>query len=267
MLRFISFGSGSSGNCYCLFTDGDAMLIDAGLGIRTLKKDFINYGLSLASIHHIIITHDHADHISSVGSLSTKFHLPVYTTAKVHEGIFRNWHVKQKIESKNIRYIEKNQTSQIGEFAVTPFNVPHDSTDNVGYMIEAEGVVFTLITDCGHITDEMKPIIHKTNYLVIEANHDLQMLDNGPYPVFLRNRIKSENGHLSNDSCGEALAECLSPELRHVWLCHLSEKNNTPDNALRTVSGILKAKGIKVGGELKVDVLNRKQPTGIFELT
>lgn len=242
------------------------MLIDAGVGVRLLKRHFGEYGLSLLSVHNILVTHDHADHVKSVGSLSGSLNVPVYTTKEVHDGIQRNWYVKRKIENSNIRYVEKNKSQTVGSFTVTPFGVPHDSSDNVGYVIETEGVVFTLITDCGHITEEMRPIIMRTNYLVIEANHDPEMLKNGPYPQFLKNRISSGTGHLSNNDCAETLAECATPELRHVWLCHLSEKNNDPEYARKTVEAILRDRGIIAGKDFKLDVLPRKKPMGIFDL-
>ena len=152
MLKFISFGSGSSGNSYYLYTETDSLLIDVGVGIRTLKKHFHNYGLRFEDVHHILITHDHADHVKSVGSLSTDYHLPVYATRKVHAGIERNYCVRKKIVPNHAHIIEKGVPFVVGEFRVTPFGVPHDSTDNVGYFVEHEGVTFCLITDVGHIT-------------------------------------------------------------------------------------------------------------------
>ena len=136
MLRFISFGSGSSGNCYYLYTETDSILIDVGVGLRSLKKHFHNYGMQFEDIHHILVTHDHADHVKSVGSLSNDFHLPVYTTRKVHMGIERNYCVRKKIVPQNVHVIEKGVPFTLGEFKVTPFGVPHDSTDNVGYFVE-----------------------------------------------------------------------------------------------------------------------------------
>ena len=114
MLKFISFGSGSSGNCYYLYTDTDSILIDVGVGIRILKKHFHNYGLRFEDVHHVLITHDHADHVKSVGSLSTDYHLPVYTTRKVHQGIERNYCVRKKIEPNHAHVIEKNVTFHTG---------------------------------------------------------------------------------------------------------------------------------------------------------
>lgn len=267
MLKFISFGSGSSGNSYYLYTETDGLLIDAGVGIRTMKKGFRDYGLSLSAIHNILITHDHADHIKCVGSISHELNVPVYTTGKVHEGILKNYCVQRKVSKDLARTVEKGTTIEVGEFRVTPFSVPHDSADNVGYAIEAEGVTFCIITDAGEITDEIKPFINKANYLVMEANHDEEMLRSGPYPDHLKRRITSAAGHLSNKACGIALAENMSEDLRHVWLCHLSEENNHPELARKTVEAILRGYGIVAGKDLMLDVLKRKTPTGVYELT
>ena len=258
MLRFISFGSGSSGNCYLLTTPTDGLLIDIGVGLRSLKKNFRDYGLSFSQVHHVLVTHDHADHIKSVGSFSKDQHVPVYTT--------KNYCVQQKVPSDYVNYVEKGTSFTIGDFKITPFGVPHDSSDNVGYMLEAEGTAFCVITDAGYVTDEMKEYISKADYLVIEANHDVEMVKNGPYPAFLKERILSHTGHLSNVECGEALVENMSEHLKHVWLCHLSEENNHPELARKTVEAILRSHGIVAGADLQLEVLKRKSPTGIFDL-
>lgn len=267
MLNFISFGSGSSGNCYYLFTPTDGLLIDTGVGLRTLKKNFKDYGLSLSFVKNILITHDQADHVKSVGCISNEYKLPVYTTREVHSGIVRNYCVQRKIATEYVRYIEKDMPIIIGDFSVTPFSVPHDSTDNVGYFIENKGVTFCIITDAGCVTEEMASYISRTNYLVIEANHDEVMLKNGPYPQYLKNRILSNNGHLSNAACALAVAENMTEKLRAIWLCHLSEDNNHPELARKTVEEILDNYGITVGIDLELEVLKRKTPSGVFELT
>ncbi len=266
MMRFISLGSGSSGNCYCLFTENDGLMIDAGIGTRLLKKFFNEYGISNDSIKSILLTHDHADHVKSVGSLSYELGLPVYSTKKVHQGVRDNYCVRHKVEMSHVRYIEKNRTIVIGDFEVTPFHVPHDSSDNVGFMVTHEGVKFCLITDVGMITNEIKSFIQKANYLVIEANYDEEMLQGGTYPHHLKVRISSENGHLSNRDCGLALAENATPQLRHVWLCHLSEENNHPELARITVEQVLRQHGIIPGKDFKLEILKRKSPTGFYEL-
>lgn len=241
-------------------------MIDVGVGIRTLKKHFHNYGLKLEDVRHILVTHDHADHVKSVGCLSTDYKLPVYTTRKVHLGIGRNYCVRKKIMPDFAHVIEHGGSFNAGEFRVTPFAVPHDSTDNVGYFIEQGGVNFCLITDVGHITEEMHDFIGRANYLVLEANHSVEMLQQGNYPQYLKDRILGPNGHLSNDACGEALAAYATPNLHHVWLCHLSEENNHPELARKTVEQILRGKGIVAGKDFQLEILKRKTPSEIYKL-
>jgi len=267
MLKFISFGSGSSGNCYYLGTATDALMIDIGIGLRTLKKHCRDYGISLSDVKHVLITHDHADHIKSVGSFSHDYKLPVYATPKVHTGIDHNYCITRKVADDMKMMLTVGEEVQIGEFLVRPFKVPHDATENVGYEIHAEGVSFVIITDVGCITDDIKEAISHADYLVIEANHDVEMLANGPYPVYLKERIKSESGHLSNESCGRALAENMTERLKHVWLCHLSEENNHPELARKTVEAILRSYGIIPGKDMELEVLRRTMPTGVYELS
>ncbi len=267
MLKFISFGSGSSGNCYYLFTETDGLLIDMGVGIRSLRKHFKDYGLNISQAKRLLITHDHADHIKSVGSISYDFQLPVYATATVHEGIDRNYCVQRKVAEELRHVLKPGMTTQLGDFTVTPFSVPHDSSDNVGYFIEAGGTNFCIITDAGCVTDEMAQFINRAHHLVIEANHDPEMLEQGPYPQHLKVRIHSNTGHLSNVDCAEAIAHNMSEGLKHVWLCHLSEENNHPELARKTVESILRSYGIIAGKDFSLEVLKRTVPTGIFELS
>ena len=267
MLKFISFGSGSSGNCYYLYTEKEGLIIDIGVGIRTLKKQFRDFGLSLSSIHYVLITHDHADHIKSVGSISHECRLPVYATKNVHDGIDRNFCVTRKLAPDMKRMVTVGKQLQLGDFRVTPFYVPHDATENVGYEIVADGVTFCIITDVGEITDEVRTFISRADYLVIEANHDVEMLMQGPYPQHLKERIQSKTGHLCNRDCGVAIAENMKESLKHVWLCHLSEENNHPELARKTVESVLREYGIIAGKDIQLEVLKRKTPTGIFELT
>ena len=266
MLKFISFGSGSSGNCYYLATETDALIIDIGVGLRGLRKNCKEYGVNLQKVHHVLVTHNHADHIKSVGSMSADFSLPIYATREVHAGINRNYCVTKKVALELARYVEKGKTVTLGDFQVTPFGVPHDSADNVGYFIEAGGTDLCLMTDAGTVTDEMKTFISRAHHLVIEANHDEEMVMSGPYPQFLKERILSATGHLSNRSCGEAIAQNMSEHLKRVWLCHLSEENNHPELARKTVESVLRSYGIIAGADLQLEVLKRNSPTGPFEL-
>jgi len=266
MLRFISFGSGSCGNCYYLCTDKYGLLIDLGISIRKLKKYFLYYGLKLAEVKSVLVTHDHADHVKAVGMFCNTLNIPAYTTAIVHEGISRNYVVRKKIDTANIRAIAKNKPFTLGDMTITAFTVPHDSMDNVGYQIEACGTIFCLMTDAGHITEEMAELISKANYLVIEANHDEEMLRNGTYSDFLKARVASQRGHLSNNQCANALINYASKNLKHVWLCHLSQENNHPELARKTVEQALLNAERFDGAHIKLDVLRRNIPSEVFEL-
>ena len=266
MLEFLCLGSGSSGNCYLLKTENNGILIDAGIGIRLLKKSLKEYGFSLDHIDAVLITHDHADHIKAVGHLANDFNKPVYATELVHLGINRNYCTTSKLTARHQRIVCKGQETQIGDFTIKPYEVSHDSTDCVGYRIEVCGTTFCIITDCGVVTNQVAEAISAANYLVIEANYEESMLQSGPYPAYLKGRIQSEKGHLSNHQCAEALVQYATPELRHVWLCHLSEENNHPELARKTVDQILRGNGIVTGKDFELEVLKRKVPSGIYKL-
>lgn len=240
-------------------------MIDLGIGIRHFKKHFRDYGLSLAKIDAILVTHDHTDHVKAVGVLSNEFHLPVYASEAVHNGMQRNHFMSKKVKDEDKRFTEVAKTFEVGPFSITPFDVPHDSSANSGYFITVGDLQFCLITDAGHVTDAMKEQLRKANHIVLEANYDDAMLATGPYPAYLKKRIMSERGHLSNTECAETLAECLNPEAKQVWLCHLSEENNHPELARKTISTALEQAGIDLE-KTKLNVLRRTVPSALHEL-
>lgn len=264
MIGFISFGSGSSGNSYYLYNRACGIMIDAGISARTVKRYFTEYGLRRDIVRCILVTHDHADHVKYVGKISSELAIPVYATSKVHDGIERNYCVHNKIEPRWRHIIAKGQALKIeGGPSVTPFNVPHDSSDNVGYKIEWEGSTLCLITDAGHVTDVMSEHINAADYLIIEANHDEQMLAVGNYPEYLKQRISSDTGHLSNEACADAVWRNASERLRHVWLCHLSQENNHPEIARKAVEAALRQHG---RNDIPVDILKRNAACGVYNL-
>ncbi len=267
MLRFLCLGSGSSGNCYCLWTEKTGIIIDAGIGYRSFRRHLQTFGLRIDDFKAVFITHDHADHIKSVGKLATDLGMPIYATSLVHEGIARNYCVSPKLNAQQCFFVEKDIPLEMEDIRITPFAVPHDSNDCVGFTVESEGVRFCLITDVGHVTERIKEEVSKANYLVLESNHDHEMLMAGPYPAHLKGRISGENGHLSNREAAELLANSASPALKHVWLCHLSEENNHPVLAAKTVDTILRGYGIIPGVDFDVEVLKRKVPSEIYELS
>ena len=264
-IKFLSLASGSSGNCYYLGTETYGILIDSGIGVRTIKKSLKEYGLALERVKAVFITHDHADHIKSVGTLGEKYGIPVYSTPEIHVGINKNYCMTEKLTSASVRYIHKEEPIMIDDFKITAFEVPHDGTDNVGYCIEADNKVFSFLTDMGEITPTAAQYICKTNYLVIEANYDEEMLQMGPYPQHLKVRIAGPNGHMSNRATATFLAENLNENHKNIWLCHLSKDNNHPDLALKTFEFIFRSKGILVGQDVQLAALKRLTPSEFHE--
>ncbi len=262
-LRFQSFGSGSSGNCYFIGNASNGLLIDAGIGVRTIRKYLRNLGLDFENIWGVFVTHDHADHIKAVGLIGEKHRVPIYSTRKVHEGIQRSYCVTEKLYSSK-KYIEKGETIQVGEFKITAFPVSHDATDNVGYTIEYKEKRFTFATDLGYISEEVAAHLKLADFMVLEANYDEQMLHQGPYPIYLKKRIAAETGHLSNDQTGFYLAQNYNERMKHIFLCHLSGENNMPEIAYTTVQNHLDEKQIIVGKDLNLVILDRLNPSEIY---
>ena len=262
-IKFICLASGSSGNCFYLGTDDFGILIDAGIPVRTIKGALKEVGLDFDRIMGVFVTHDHADHIKSLGTLGEKYNIPIYATKATHVGINKNYCMTQKLVSC-MRYIEKEETIRFRDFNITAFEVPHDGNDNVGYYIETSAGTFCFITDIGHITAKVAEYIDKANYLILEANYDEEMLDMGPYPQYLKERIKGPNGHMCNKDTANFLAENIHEGLKFVGLCHLSKENNHPDLAYKTIELSLRSRGIIIGKDLQLTVLKRNTPTGIY---
>lgn len=253
---FFSLSSGSCGNCYYLGNSYYGILIDVGLGPRVIKKRLAEHGVDISKIMAIMITHDHYDHIKSVGHLGAKMNIPVYATREVHRGIKNCPMINQRLNGSS-KFIEKGKTFQIEDFHITPFDVPHDSNDNVGYYFEFGGHKLTLATDVGDITDELTHYVSKANHLIIESNYDEDLLMNGNYPYHLKRRITCGTGHLSNRQTAEFLANQITYQLRNIWLCHLSGDNNNPELAYKTMSETLAKNGINVGEDVNLHVLER----------
>lgn len=262
--KFFSFGSGSSGNCYYLGTNEYGILIDAGIGIRTVQKSLREYGVSFDKIAGVIITHDHADHIKTVGCFGNKYNLPIYATQTVHDSIRRNKFLNIDLLASR-KVIDKEAPFAIRDFTITAFEVPHDSIENVGYRIQFDNQVFVLLTDVGRITDTIRKYALQANHLVMEANYDEVMLQNGRYPYYLKERITSGMGHISNRLSSEFIASIYNEHMQNIWLCHLSQDNNHPELAFKSVEQALYYNGVIVGKDVKLEALSRHKVSGLRE--
>ena len=262
-LRFLSLASGSSGNCYYLGNDEYGILIDAGIGIRTIKKHLKEHNIPFENIVGLCITHDHADHIKSAGCLGEKYFIPVYTTKEILAGMNRSYCMTEKIYTA-CHPICKEVPFEIRDFKITSFEVPHEGTDNVGYFIEYGDRKFAFATDLGHIPPGVAHYLRKANYLVIEANYDIEMLTHGTYPPHLKQRIINPNGHMSNADTAEFLARNFTEDMRYIFLCHLSRENNHPELAYKTVEYRLYQEGIRVGKDVQLVALKRNHPSEYY---
>ncbi len=262
---FRCFASGSSGNCYYLGTRNNGILIDAGISARAIRNHLREMGLDFPNIMGVLITHDHADHIRAVGALGERFHIPIYATANIHSGIDRNYGVREKLRTCR-HYFDLGVAFELAGMQINTFPISHDSTECVGYVIDVNGCRFVLATDVGKVDETLAAHIRTANHLVLEANYDEHMLLNGPYPSYLKARIISELGHMNNVDCGKLLAANYHEGLQSVYLCHLSNENNTPEVAFEAVNAHLINAGIRVGEDLQLIPLERTKPSEIFKL-
>jgi len=262
--KLISLASGSNGNCYYLGTSEYGILIDAGISFRIIKKYLREYGIAIETIVAVLVTHDHADHIKSLAGFGAKMNIPVYATETVHYGIERSFYVQDKLVGSR-RFIEKGKSFDINEFTVTAFDVPHDTIENVGYQIAIGDKTIVIITDVGRITDTVMYYAATANHLILESNYDEEMLRNGSYPYYLKKRITSGMGHLSNRLAGELLSAVYHEKMNEIWLCHLSKDNNLPELAYNTAENALRERGIIVGKDVILKTLSRGKPSGVKE--
>lgn len=253
-VQFCSIASGSNGSSVFAGTAHTRILIDAGLSGKRIQQGLLDIHIDPESIQALFITHEHADHIKGAGILSRRYDLPIYATPGTWEAMEGQLGM---ISPKNKCYVYQGENCVINDMCVKPFSVPHDAAEPVGYSIFAQGYKMTVATDMGHVTEEVKENITDSHILLLEANHDEDMLKKGRYPWALKQRILGENGHLSNVTAGKLLADVLTEKMKYVFLGHLSEDNNLPHLAFDTVEGILNKHHIQVGTYLKMDMAGR----------
>lgn len=246
-LNFISFGSGSSGNCAYLGDGEEGILIDAGIEADTVVSQLRRHGIKMETIKGVIVTHDHSDHVRYIYSLVRKrTHMAVYCTPRTLSGMLRRHSISNRLKDYH-KPIYKEHPFRIGRFTVTAFEVMHDGTDNAGFFISHGQHNVVVATDLGCISERADYYMRQANHLMIEANYDDTMLSTGSYPEYLKGRIRSATGHLDNMVTARYLKEIYSSALRNVFLCHLSQDNNTPEIALHCVEQALVEAGATVG--------------------
>lgn len=264
-LYFRSLSSGSCGNASLLRCGEKMIMIDAGLGIRTLKKHFKELCIDPRQLSAIFVTHDHADHIRGLEAFAVDFSIPVYASPLVYKAFHHATYLHGGLLNF-LGLMEVGETVSIGQMEISSFEVPHDATQNVGYVVKGPTGTFTLLTDVGEVTPRVEQAIRDSNYLVIESNYDEEMLRTGKYPYILKQRILSSHGHLSNAVSADTVVRNLHPGLRFIALCHLSGNNNTPQVAYTNMANGLRRAGVEIGSDLRLEVLKRRIVSDEYQL-
>lgn len=246
-IRFKSFTSGSCGNCYFIgiFSEEGAceagVLVDAGFSPRRLKKELEREHLGFGDFAGLLITHDHNDHIRSLGSYCKHLGKPVWTSPELAGALSRHF-ITGECYGGCRRELAPGWNELVpGRIRAQYFEVPHDASCTFGYALMLDDHKFVIMTDIGRMVPQALAFARQADTVVIESNYDLEMLRQGPYPKDLQDRICGGNGHLSNVECAEALRDFVHPGLRNIFLCHLSEHNNTPELAYRTNAAALQS--------------------------
>ena len=237
--------SGSSGNAVLLRSGSCAVLVDCGITGKAAENELANAGIPPNKIDAIIVTHEHIDHISGVGVMCRRYHIPIYATLGTWKAMINSI---GKIDTSLIRYIAAEVPFEISGVRFHPFSTSHDAAESIG-LIFTDGVKYGgIATDLGTVTKHIFDLLSPCSIAMLEANHDEAMLISGSYPQHLKERILSDHGHLSNRLCGALCAKLVREgELRQIMLGHLSSDNNTPKKAYETVAKSIEGAGFNVG--------------------
>jgi len=255
MIRVTCLASGSSGNSLLIQHDERALLIDAGMTAKALTTCLTERGVGLGSLDGVLITHEHGDHIRGADVLARRFGAPLIANRATLAALGRPGRGYEQLE------LAAGSGLDIGPFEACSFPVSHDAVDPVGYVVRVGGASIASMTDLGDLTPDLFEAAAGSDLVVVEANHDTQLLLDGPYPAYLKRRIMSHRGHLSNRQTAELIGSSMSDLPQTYWLAHLSETNNTKEHARAGVAGFLAQYGL----EPVVFVTGRDMPSLVWE--
>ncbi|HOK48646.1 MAG TPA: MBL fold metallo-hydrolase [Sedimentibacter sp.] len=260
-LKFCSLYSGSSGNCQYIKTQNATILVDAGLSGKRIQQEIAKIGEDPNKIDAIFITHEHIDHIQGAGIMSRRLNIPIYANEKTWEAMSP---CIGDIKSHNIKILD--DYTQIGDLTVKPFNISHDAVHPVGFNIFYKNKKISLVTDTGCYNGTILSSIIDSDLLLVESNHDEDMVIIGPYPWPLKRRVLGEFGHMSNEAAGRLLVEVIKKGTEVVLLGHLSKENNFPELAYKTVESILVENSIDVNPGVCLDLTYRDRASKVYEV-
>ncbi len=233
-MRFTSIASGSSGNCTYVGSENTHILIDAGVSKKRIEEGLNGLGVSLSDLSAIFVTHEHVDHIAALHTILKKYDIPIYATGGTIEGIRNSDKKCEMIDSRFIP-VQVDRAVSVGDMIINPMKISHDANEPCGYRVYCGDKKVGIATDLGCYTDYTVECLLDCDALLLEANHDVRMLQTGPYPYQLKRRILGDMGHLSNEKSGELLCKLLNDKMKGIFLGHLSKENNLPELAYETV--------------------------------
>lgn len=260
-LSFCSFSSGSSGNCYMVATENTSLLIDAGISGKKIIEgiDYIN--ADKGKICGLLVTHEHIDHTRSIRIMNKKLpDMNTYASPKTWE------YISELVPESNRRIFDIGKRFEIGDIAVKPFRTSHDAAESVGFSFFSGNKQISIVTDTGYVSEEIFTEIKAADILVIEANHDVNVLQMCSYPYQTKRRIAGDFGHLSNEAAADCICRIIKecPKDRQVLLAHLSNENNSPQLAHLTIKNILEEKNLYIDRDLRLNVISRDKISPVY---
>ena len=260
MLQFCSLYSGSSGNSFLVKNNNTNILVDSGVSAKKIVEGLTSINTSIENIEAILVTHEHIDHIKSLGTLSSKYNIPVYANNKTWDAINGE---KDKISSGNRKVFNTFENFEVGSLKILPFSTPHDAADPCGFNIYSENQKLSIATDLGHINNTILKHLEGSSSIMLEANYDPEILKFSSYPYLLKKRIDSPNGHLSNKMSGDAICKLIDSGLSQALLIHLSRENNFPELAYKTVEEELFNNNY-CNSDINFSIAPRNNPSQLF---
>lgn len=262
-LRFCSFSSGSSGNCYLVKSETTAILVDAGISRKKIFEGLEATDTPREHLAALLITHEHMDHTKSIRALMTR-----EKALKVYANTLTWSQISSQVCEEQKQVFQTGDAFLVGDIRVKTFRVSHDAAEPVGFTFSSGGKQISIVTDTGCMSEDIISEIKEADMLILEANHDVDMLKVGKYPWFLKQRVLGEEGHLSNAAAGETILRLMSEnnKERHVLLAHLSRENNFPEMAYQTVKNILEEADFYIGKHLKINTIIRDEVSLVYEI-
>ena len=261
MFKFCNLYSGSSGNCSFVGTDNINILIDCGESQKKILTALESIGTNINQINAIVVTHEHSDHVKTLGAISKKYNIPVYANEKTFNNMPEQ---TELIKEENRKIFNTDDHFEIGDLQIHPFHIPHDAAEPCGYNIYNENNKISIATDIGHMDNSILKKLEESKFLLLESNYEPEILKYAKYPYYLKRRISGPNGHLSNQEASDTIIKLLSTGVNNIMLGHLSKESNFPELAYKTVMDEIINN--KLNNNLTLNVASRIKPSDIINI-